>query len=48
MFATDDAAERVQAAWWVRKRCRVLRATVSLAGAAAAKYRLQALVEQTG
>lgn len=46
VFATDDATGKLQAAWRVKEQLRALLATGSLADAAAAKDRLQALVEQ--
>ncbi|BAS11984.1 transposase [Arthrobacter sp. Hiyo8] len=46
VFATDDATGKLQAAWLVKEQLRTLLATGSLADAAAAKDRLQVLVEQ--
>jgi transposase len=46
VFANDDATGKLQAAWLVKEQLRTLLATGSLADAAAAKDRLQALVEQ--
>jgi transposase len=46
VFATDDATGKLQAAWLVKEQLRALLATGSLADAAAAKDRLQGLVER--
>jgi transposase len=46
VFTTDDATGKLQAAWLVKEQLRTLLATGSLADAAAAKDRLQALVER--
>jgi transposase len=46
VFTTDDATGQLQAAWLVKEQLRTLLATGSLADAAAAKDRLQALVEK--
>jgi transposase len=46
VFATDDATGKLQAAWLVKEQLRTLLATGSLADAAAAKDRLQGLVER--
>lgn len=46
VFTTDDATGKPQAAWLVKERLRTLLATGSLADAAAAKDRLQVLVQQ--
>lgn len=46
VFATDDVTGKLQAAWQVKEQLRTLLATGSLADAAAAKDRLEALVEQ--
>jgi transposase len=46
VFATDDATGKLQAAWLVKEQLRALLTTGSLADAAAAKDRLQALVKQ--
>ena len=46
MFATDDATVKLQATWLVQEQLRALLATGSLADAAAAKNRLQVLVER--
>nr|WP_307362270.1 transposase [Pseudarthrobacter niigatensis] len=45
-LATDDATGKLQAAWLVKEQLRALLATGSLADAAAAKDRLQSLVEK--
>ncbi|GGH91086.1 hypothetical protein GCM10007170_06410 [Arthrobacter liuii] len=45
VFATDDATGKLQAAWLVKEQLRTLLASGSLADAAAAKDRLQALAE---
>jgi transposase len=46
VFATDDATGKLQAAWLVKEQLRALLTTGSLADAAAAKDRLQVLVER--
>ncbi|MFJ6314434.1 ISL3 family transposase [Pseudarthrobacter oxydans] len=46
VFATDDATGNLQAVWLVKEQLRALLTTGSLADAAAAKDRLQALVVQ--
>ncbi|CAH0165330.1 hypothetical protein SRABI26_01055 [Arthrobacter sp. Bi26] len=46
MFATDDATGKLQAAWLVKEQLRALLTTESLADTAAARDRMQALVEQ--
>jgi transposase len=46
VFATDDVTGKLQAAWLVKEQLRALLATGSLADAAAAKDRLQVLVER--
>ncbi|MET1154685.1 transposase [Arthrobacter sp.] len=46
VFTTDDPTGKFQAAWLVKEQLRTLLATGSLADAAAAKDRLQTLVQQ--
>ncbi|MEW1984612.1 transposase [Pseudarthrobacter oxydans] len=46
VFDTDDATGKLQAAWLVKEQLRALLTTGSLADAAAAKGRLQVLVER--
>jgi transposase len=46
VIVTDDATRKLQAAWLVKEQLRALLATGSLADAAAAKDRMQVLVER--
>lgn len=46
MFANDEATGKLHAAWLVKEQLRALLATWSIADAAAAKDRLQGLVER--